>query len=127
MHTSPKLPSPRRKGWRPPAVDGCRYMNRPVPDTSVGLVAPAVAYRMPPSVVYRPFPTETVALNLDTGRYHGLDARAAEMLELVTEHSAVPDVAREMAMRHGVDLESASAEVSAFCEHLVSRGLLERL
>ena len=36
-----------------------------------------------PHVVYRSFATETVILNLQTGRYHGLNKTGGRMLELL--------------------------------------------
>jgi hypothetical protein len=83
-------------------------------------------YRLPASVVYRPFPEETVVLNLDTGRYHGLNATAGEMLELVAKLGTVAGVAAAISQRYGIDLESAEADVSALCDRLVARGLLEQ-
>ena len=40
-----------------------------------------LAVRVPDHVVYRDFAEQTVALNLHTGRYHGLNETSAEMLE----------------------------------------------
>ena len=37
----------------------------------------------PSHVVYRTFVTETVALNIETGQYHGLNATAGRMLEVL--------------------------------------------
>lgn len=82
-------------------------------------------YRLPASVVYRPFPEETVVLNLDTGRYHGLNATAGEMLELLAKLGTVAEVAAVIAQRYGIDLPSAEADVSTLCDNLVARGLLE--
>ena len=40
---------------------------------------------VPQHVVYRSFPTETVVLNLNTGKYHGLNATAGRMLDELEE------------------------------------------
>lgn len=82
-------------------------------------------YRLPASVVFRPFPEETVVLNLDTGRYHGLNATAGEMLELLAKLGTVAEVAAVISQRYGIDLQSAEADVTRLCDNLVARGLLE--
>ena len=53
-----------------------------------------LAVRVPEHVVYRDFAEQTVALNLHTGRYHGLNETSAEMLEALREAPTVAAAAR---------------------------------
>jgi hypothetical protein len=45
--------------------------------------------RVPEHVVYRKFAEETVALNLQTGRYHGLNPTAAAMVQALRDEPTV--------------------------------------
>ena len=53
--------------------------------------------KVPQHVVYRNFPTETVVLNLQTGKYHGLNATAGEMLKEIERSPSLADAARALA------------------------------
>ncbi len=59
---------------------------RAAPSTPAVLAATA---RMPAHVVYREFPAEVVLLNLQTGRYHGLNPTAGRMLRALEERGLI--------------------------------------
>lgn len=80
---------------------------------------------VPRHVVHREFPTETVILNLRTGKYHGLNPTAGAMLEALAEGGSVAAVGAEMAARFGLHEETATADVRQLCEALLERGLVE--
>jgi Coenzyme PQQ synthesis protein D (PqqD) len=80
--------------------------------------------RVPDSVVFRDFPSETVVLNLDTGKYHGLNPTAGEMLSVLEEVGSVEQAAGVIAERHGVELARVQADMCALCEQLDERGLI---
>jgi Coenzyme PQQ synthesis protein D (PqqD) len=84
-----------------------------------------VAVRIPEHVVYRDFADQTVALNLQTGRYHGLNATAAAMLEALCESPSVAAAAERLAPEWDVEREVLLADLLQLCEGLESRGLLE--
>jgi Coenzyme PQQ synthesis protein D (PqqD) len=80
--------------------------------------------RIPQSVVFRGFVHETVVLNLDTGRYHGLNPTGGRMLEVLRGGGSIGDAAVTLAAEFGVALEELQRDLLAFCENLASRGLL---
>ncbi len=81
--------------------------------------------RAPGHVVHRPFPTKTVVLNLQTGRYHGLNPVAGRILELLEREESVPAAARIVAQEYGHPQAEVEADVCSLCLDLVGRGLLE--
>ena len=81
--------------------------------------------RVPEHVAYRSFGDEIVAVNLKSGKYHGLNRTALRMLELVQESptvsAAIPAIADEL----GVDRERIESDVLKLCRGLGERGLVE--
>ena len=80
---------------------------------------------VPEHVVRREFAEETVALNLRTGRYHGLNATAAEMLDALAAGRAPLAVAQEVAERAGVPLERVQGDLVTLLRALADRDLVE--
>ena len=85
----------------------------------------AATVRLPKHVVYRAFVFETVVLNLETGRYHGLNPVAGRMLELLDRAGTVQDVVAQLAGEYQRPEEEIEADLCAFCVDLVDRGLIE--
>jgi hypothetical protein len=81
--------------------------------------------RVPAHVVFRSFPHETVVLNLDTGKYHGLNPTAGRMLELLEKSETVDAAAALLAEEYGQDLETIRRDLYELCIDLIERGLLE--
>jgi hypothetical protein len=79
----------------------------------------------PQHVVYRPFVKETVVLNLQTGKYHGLNPTGGRMLELIERSATVEAAARQLAEEFGAPLEQIQADMCDFCRDLLERGLIE--
>ena len=81
----------------------------------------AACARLPQHVVHRSFVSETVVLNLRTGKYHGLNPTAGKMLEALeaapTVGAAVPGLAEE----YGLEQEQIQSDLLT-----LTRGLLER-
>jgi hypothetical protein len=80
---------------------------------------------VPEHVVSRAFDVETVVLNLHTGTYHGLNATAARMFELLREHGSVPTVAEVLAGEFGRSASEVSDDLELLCADLAERDLLE--
>jgi hypothetical protein len=84
-----------------------------------------VSVKVPQHVVYRSFPSETVVLNLETGKYHGLNSTAGQMLEEMERAVSL----REAAASAVATFERPPAEIEAdmceLCQALLERGLLE--
>jgi len=81
--------------------------------------------RIPEHVVYREVVRETVVFNLQTGAYHSLPRRAAQILALIERHGTVEDSAAEIARSTGRPLDSVRASLAAYCLELARSGLLQ--
>jgi Coenzyme PQQ synthesis protein D (PqqD) len=80
---------------------------------------------VPQHVVYRSFPSETVVLNLQTGKYHGLNATAGNMLEAMERADCVRDAAASLAEGYEQDPSVVERDLCALCQSLLERGLIE--
>jgi hypothetical protein len=97
-------------------------ISEPVPDTSSLL---ATKVKVPQHVVYRSFPSETVVLNLQTGRYHGLNATAGQMLDALTRADCVRAAATELASAYAQPRDVIESDLCELCTSLLERGLIE--
>jgi Coenzyme PQQ synthesis protein D (PqqD) len=82
--------------------------------------------RVPEHVVYRDFGDETVVLNLDSGRYHGLNPTAAAMLSAVNDAETVGAAVGPLATELGQPAELIERDLLELCRSLADRGLVER-
>jgi hypothetical protein len=82
-------------------------------------------FRVPQHVVYRVFPAETVALNLQTEQYHGLNPTAGRMLAALDRTGTVSETAREVAGEFEQPVAGVEDDVVSLCERLLERGLIE--
>lgn len=81
--------------------------------------------RLPQHVVYRSFPAETVVLNLQTGKYHGLNATAGQMLGALEQAESVRNAATALAEEYGLPPSVIEADLCELCNSLLERGLIE--
>jgi hypothetical protein len=81
---------------------------------------------VPEHVVRRSFETQTLLLNLETGRYHGLNKTGGRLLELIEGGSGdVREAVHSLAREFGVPIAEIEGEVAAFCADLADKGLIE--
>jgi hypothetical protein len=80
---------------------------------------------VPKHVVFRSFPAETVVLNLETGKYHGLNPTAGKMLEALSEAGSVRSAAARIALEYRRDQGAIEADMCNLCQALAERGLVE--
>ena len=80
---------------------------------------------VPQHVVYRTFPSETVVLNLHTGRYHGLNVSAGKMLETLERARSVREAARELAVAYRQPVQDIERDLCRLCDALFERGLID--
>jgi len=85
-----------------------------------------VKVKVPQSVVFRSFPTETVVLNLQTGKYHGLNPTAGKMLQALTEADSVREAAAAVAAEYDAPAPTIEGDICDLCQNLLDRGLIER-
>lgn len=81
--------------------------------------------RVPQHVVYRSFPSETVVLNLETGKYHGLNATAGRMLEALEKAVTVRDAAIDLAASYDRPQTVIELDLCELCNALLERGLID--
>jgi hypothetical protein len=80
---------------------------------------------IPQHVVFRSFVEETVVLNLESGRYHGLNRTAGRMLELLGELGEMDAVADAVVEETGAPGERVREDLQALCDSLAERGLIQ--
>jgi hypothetical protein len=98
-------------------------MPQDAPQSSPPLLAAKV--RVPQNVVFRSFPAETVVLNLQTGKYHGLNPTAGRMLETLVESVTVSEAVEALAAEYGRPPGGVERDVQDLCRALIERGLIE--
>jgi hypothetical protein len=81
--------------------------------------------KVPQHVVYRSFPAETVVLNLETGKYHGLNATAGQMLDALKQAACVRDAAATLSAHYAQDQSVIEQDLCELCQSLIERGLIE--
>lgn len=81
--------------------------------------------RLPEYVVHRTFVAETVILNLQTGKYHGLNPMGGHMLDVLGESADMRSAAERIAEEYDQDPEMVEDDFVAFCSDLLDRGLIE--
>ena len=82
------------------------------------------AFELPQNVVSREFAHETVMLNLDSGKYHGINPTAARMLEVLQQSASGHAAAATLAETFGQPVERIEHDLAALCNGLLERGLL---
>jgi hypothetical protein len=80
---------------------------------------------VPQHVVHRRFPTETVVLNLRTGKYHGLNPTAGAMLDELSRTGSIAGTAATLAAEHGREIGEVEADLHELVAALRQRGLIE--
>lgn len=81
--------------------------------------------RVPQHVVYRSMPSETIVLNLQTGKYHGLNPTAGRMLEALEQSLSVRDAVEAVAEEHSQPRAVVEQDMCELCDALLARGLIE--
>lgn len=81
--------------------------------------------KLPQHVVYRTFPAETVVLNLETGKYHGLNPTAGRMLETLERAESVLEAATVAAGEYEQPQATTERDMCRLCSSLLERDLIE--
>jgi hypothetical protein len=80
---------------------------------------------VPTHVVYRQFASETVMLNLQTGKYHGVNPTGSRFLQVLERSGTVRAAASVLADEYAQPLDEMTRDVAEFCADLHRRGLIE--
>jgi hypothetical protein len=81
--------------------------------------------RVPAHVVHRDFGSETVALNLEHGTYHGLNPTAARMLEALECERSLEGALGRLERELDAPREKIERDLRELCQELAERGLVE--
>jgi hypothetical protein len=93
--------------------------------TTVNVTSPTASVSVPRHVVYRSFPAETVVLNLETGRYHGLNPPAGRMLGALEQAASPRAAAAILAQDYDQPRSVIERDLCELCDALAERGLVE--
>ena len=93
--------------------------------TAASRLRPEARVRIPQHVVHRHFPAQTVVLNLQTGRYHGLNPTAGRMLDALGQAQTVAAAARIVSDHYRQPRADVERDLCELCADLLSRGLVE--
>jgi hypothetical protein len=80
---------------------------------------------VPDHVAQRGFAEQSIAVNLQTGQYHGLNQTAARMVEMLAEGRTVADAVQPLAGEFGQPPEVIERDLVGLCRELAERGLIE--
>jgi hypothetical protein len=81
--------------------------------------------RFPEHVVFRSFATETVALNLQTGQFHGLNVTAGRMVEVLNRSRRPRDAIGPLADEYAVPHAQIERDLEALLALLLERELIQ--
>lgn len=84
----------------------------------------AARITVPEHVVRRAFAEETVVLNLETGKYHGLNETAAAMLDALESGATPAEAAASIAAEVGEAEDRVRTDIVDLVEALAERGLV---
>lgn len=80
---------------------------------------------IPNHVVYRSFVQETVVLNLETGRYHGLNRTAGTMLSALEATGSIRGALESLSASFPDAGEQLEHDLVRFCDDARQRGIIE--
>lgn len=80
---------------------------------------------VPDDIVFQEFATETVVLNLQTGKYHGLNPTGGRMLAALQASPTVRDAAERLGSEYDQRPEQIESDLCEFCFELERRGLVQ--
>jgi hypothetical protein len=80
---------------------------------------------VPKHVVFRALPSETVLLNIQTGRYHGMDKTGSRFFEVLREGDDLQSALAALAKEYDAPEERIRRDLIDYCSELLSGGLIE--
>ena len=79
---------------------------------------------IPPDVIFHELSGEAVLLNLQSGKYFGLDEVGTRIWSLLAEHGTPAEIIRHLLKEYDVDEKRLSADLLRLVDELVEHGLL---
>jgi len=88
------------------------------------MVTTATTLTVPDQVLFRDLAGEAVLLEVETGRYYGLNETGTRMWSLLVEHGRVDMALQSLLQEYDVSSDRLQEELLHFVETLASRKLL---
>lgn len=88
-------------------------------------VRPELRVTVPQHVVHRDFPAQTVILNLETGKYFGLNRTAGQMFSSLEAGATIAAAAKIVATATSMPVADVERDLCELCVSLLERGLIE--
>jgi Coenzyme PQQ synthesis protein D (PqqD) len=85
----------------------------------------AKSVSVPAHVAFRDLAQETVLLNISTGQYHGIDRIGARFFNVMREVGQLSDAPAILAAEFEQPADRIQTDLAAFCDQLLSLGLIE--
>jgi hypothetical protein len=89
------------------------------------VIAPGSKIIIPPDVLFHELEGEAVLLNVENGKYYGLDEVGTRVWRLLTEGNSLPAVVRILVQEYDVDSDRLAADLQALVAELAGQGLLK--
>jgi hypothetical protein len=80
---------------------------------------------VPEHVIFRPFASEMVLLNIHTGRYHGMDEVGARCFHALRENDCLQTALESLLEEYEGDEDRIREDLIGYCSELVESGLIE--
>lgn len=80
---------------------------------------------VPEHVIFRPFASEMVLLNIQTGRYHGMDEVGARCFHALRESECLQAALDSLLVEYEGDEERIREDLVGYCSELIESGLIE--
>lgn len=80
---------------------------------------------IPEDVLFREVDGEAVLLNIESGKYFGLDEIGTRMWQLLSEHEKIGDAFSRLSGEYDVDEDKLRQDLLGFIEKLSGSGLLQ--
>lgn len=81
--------------------------------------------RVPSHVAFHDLAGEAVLLNLESGKYYGLDEVGTRMFTLLKEHGRLENVAQVLVQEYEVTEAQLQGDLVKLVDDLLAQGLLE--
>ena len=75
--------------------------------------------------MFRDMAQETVLLNIQTGRYHGIDSIGARFFEVMRSGDPLSKGVGVLASEYKQPMDRIQQDLAAFCEQMFDLGLIE--
>lgn len=80
---------------------------------------------VPEHVIFRPFASEMVLLNIQTGKYHGMDEVGARCFQALRESESLESALEALLTEYEGPEDRIRKDLVGYCSELIESGLIE--